>query len=63
METQNQIKRTRSEAKAIEQINRILDTTNNIKITKLADLLCAIDLFNLKQSPVKDKENTSHAMI
>jgi len=40
METQNQIKRTLSEADAIEQINSILDTTNNIKITKLADLLC-----------------------
>lgn len=40
METQNQIKRTLSEAEAIEQINRILDTTHSIKITKLADLLC-----------------------
>jgi hypothetical protein len=40
METQNQIKRTLSEADAIEQINLILDTTDNIKITKLADLLC-----------------------
>ena len=40
METQNQIKRTLSEPEAIEQINSILDTTNNIKRTKLADLLC-----------------------
>ncbi len=40
METQNQIKRTLSEADAIEQINSMLDTTSNIKITKLADLLC-----------------------
>ena len=40
METQNQIKRTLSQPEAIKQINSILDDNDNIKRTKLADLLC-----------------------
>jgi hypothetical protein len=44
METQNQIKRTLSQPEAIEQINNILDTNDNINRTKLADKLC--DHFN-----------------
>ena len=44
METQNQIKRTLTQPEAIEKINNILDTNNNINRTKLADKLC--DHFN-----------------
>ena len=44
METQNQIKRTLSQPEAIKQINSILDDNDNIKRTKLADIVC--DQFN-----------------
>ncbi|MBW2739113.1 MAG: IS4 family transposase, partial [Deltaproteobacteria bacterium] len=44
MKTQNQIKRTLSQPEAIEQINNMLDTNNNINRSKLADLIC--DQFN-----------------
>lgn len=44
METQNQIKRTLTQPEAIEKINNILDTNDNINRTKLADKLC--DHFN-----------------
>jgi len=44
METQNQIKRTLTQPEAIEKINNILDTSDNINRTKLADKLC--DHFN-----------------
>lgn len=44
METQNQIKRTLTQPEAIEKINNILDTNDNINLTKLADKLC--DHFN-----------------
>lgn len=40
METQNQIKRTLSQPEAIKQINSILDNNDNIKRTKLADIVC-----------------------
>lgn len=44
METQNQIKRTLTQPEAIEHINNILDTNNNINRTTLTDKLC--DHFN-----------------
>ena len=44
MKTQNQIKRTLTQPEAIEKINNILDTNDNINRTKLADKLC--DHFN-----------------
>jgi len=44
METQNQIKRTLTQPEAIEHINNILDTNDNINRTRLADKLC--DYFN-----------------
>lgn len=40
METQNQIKRTLAQPEAIKQIISMLDNNDNIKRTKLADLLC-----------------------
>ena len=40
METQNQIKRKLSRPKAIEYVCELLDSSDNIKITKLTDKLC-----------------------
>jgi len=40
METQNLIKQTLSQPEAIEHIKALLDTNDNIKITKLADKVC-----------------------
>ena len=40
MNTQNQIKRTLTEPRAIEQIINILDTTDNINRSTLADIIC-----------------------
>ena len=40
METQNQIKRKLSQPKAIEYVCELLDSSDNIKITKLTDMLC-----------------------
>ncbi len=40
METQNQIKRRLSQPEGIEHIQNLLDTTNDIRRTALADKLC-----------------------
>ena len=40
METQNQIKRQLSQPEAIEHVCKLLDASDNMKITKLADTLC-----------------------
>ncbi len=40
METQHQIKRELSRPEVIEHVCNLLETSNNLKITKLADMLC-----------------------
>ena len=40
METQNQIKRKLSQPEAIEHVCKLLDASDTMKITKLADKLC-----------------------
>ena len=40
METQNQIKRKLSQPEAIEHVCKLLDASDTIKITRLADKLC-----------------------
>ena len=40
METQNQIKRKLSQPEAIEHICKLIDASDSMKITRLADELC-----------------------